>query len=63
MPLPQQHQKNQNEFEPVTSLSHMWPIKVLGLVVTILAVCLIGETVAVLFNLPEAMAGYIPRLR
>jgi hypothetical protein len=63
MPLPEQHQKNQNEFEPVTSLSRMWPVKLLGLLLAVLALCLIAGTVAVLLNLPEDMAGYISRLR
>jgi hypothetical protein len=59
MPLPEQHQKNQKEFEPVTSLSRTWPVKILGVVLAILAVCLISETVAVLLNLPEDTAAYM----
>lgn len=53
MPLPEQHEKRQGRFELVTSLSRTWPVKMLGLLLAILAVCLIGETVAVLLNLPE----------
>jgi hypothetical protein len=63
MPLPEQHRKKQDEFEPVTSLSRTWPVKILGLLLAIVAVCLIAETVAVLLNLPEHTAGYISQLR
>jgi len=63
MPLPEQHEKRQGRFELVTSLSRTWPVKMLGLLLAILAVCLIGETVAVLLNLPEDTPGYISRLR
>ena len=63
MPVPERHQKNQNEFERVTSLSRTWPVKMLGLLLAILAVCLIAETAAVLLNLPEDTAGYVSRSR
>ena len=63
MSLPEQHQEEQEEFEPVTSLSRTWPVKMLGLLLAILTVCLIAETVAVLLNLPEDTPGYISRLR
>ena len=64
MPAPEQHQKKQNSFEPVTNLSRTWPVKILSLMLAILAICLIGEIVAVQLNLPEDTAGYyISRLR
>jgi len=64
MPAPEQHQKKQNNFEPVTNLSRTWPVKILSLMLAILAICLIGEIVAVRLNLPEDTAGYyISRLR
>jgi hypothetical protein len=63
MPAPEQHQNKQDEFEPVRSLSRTWPVKMLGLVLAILAICLIAETVAVLLNLPEDTPGYISRFR
>ena len=62
MPAPEQDQNKQDEFEPVTSLSRTWPVKLLGLLLAILAACLIAETVAVLLNLPEDTAGYVSRL-
>lgn len=63
MPAPEQDQNKQDEFEPVTSLSRTWPVKLLGLLLAILAACLIAETVAVLLNLPEDTPGSISRLR
>ncbi len=63
MPAPEQHQNKQDEFEPVRSLSRTWLVKMLGLLLAIVTVCLIAETVAVLLNLPENTAGYVSWLR
>jgi hypothetical protein len=63
MPAPEPHRNNQDELEPVTSLSRTWPVKILGLLLAIVAVCLIAETVAVLLNLPENTPESISRLR
>ena len=63
MPAPEPHRNKQDEFELVTSLYRTWPVKILGLLLAILAVCLIAETVAVLLNLPEDTPGSISRLR